>query len=230
MKNPIKTYGFWVKIISAAMLLTLGLWIIFDRNLGETLVMGVTGAVILIYALIRFYPLIKTIKSKQAKIVAIVEIALDIIAGAIVFAGGIVNQQNPDSGFAEFMISAYKYFLGGVLYISAVAYFMSIVLYKEETDQTKFWVHMAAMTLGAVIMALDGFTATKLAIVLAILALICGIALVVDGFFGYGRYRKEIGKNEAPKKSKKDAGTELPARDGSIIDKKDEPTDRPFIN
>ena len=47
-QNPFKNTGFIIKIFSAAVLLALGLWMIFDHDTAEQLVVTVSGASILI--------------------------------------------------------------------------------------------------------------------------------------------------------------------------------------
>lgn len=247
LKNPIKTYGWWLKIIGAALLLVLGLWICFDRALGETIVVGFTGAVVVIYALIRIIPLIKTLKSKRSVAINIIEMVFDFIVGILLFVAAIMIQKDSENWFAEFMGNYYKYFLGAVLYLRGVTFFVETVLYKEQTDRYKFWIHIACMTLGCIVVALDGFNAAKLALVIAILSLICAAAFMVDGGFHYFKYRNKI-KEEREEKTK-DKGLEAPGVDkpkeeditpedkkdidivptDTIIDK-DKPEDRPYVN
>lgn len=243
MKNPVKTYSFWFKVIAAALLLTLGVWICFDRSIGTTLVLGFSGAVIIIYAVIRVVPLIKTMKSRRGIALSLGEVVLDLIVGVILFYSAVKIKKDSSADFSEFMIKYYRYFMGSVFYIRGAIYFICTIFYKEETDRSKFWVHLAIMTIGAVIMAIDNLDAEMLALVIAILALICGAALAVEGGFGYGRYRKAIKDAREPKKEvekveKEAPGVDKPAEEDipatptptPVPDNKDKPEDRPFIN
>ncbi|MDE7095588.1 MAG: hypothetical protein K2O23_03785, partial [Anaeroplasmataceae bacterium] len=85
MKNPVKSYSFWVKIFAAALLLTLGIWLIIDVTTGEKLatflVLMFTGLVAGVFALIRFIPLMRTMKTGLGRLTCIIEMAIHIGLG-----------------------------------------------------------------------------------------------------------------------------------------------------
>ncbi len=236
MLNPIKNYKWWIKIFAAALLLVVGLWVLLDKEFGGSLVVAFTGAAVIIFALIRVVALIRTMKTRNGRLVTLGEITLFVILGAIMLAGGIFLKSDPEHFLATLVNDYYKYFLGGVLYLRAVSYFITTVLCKEETNKTLFWTHIATITLSCVILSLDNFTAKDLSIVVAILALICSTGLIIEGGFNYYRYRQNISKKEEVKKEKKKS-KDAPAKDdGKIINDEtpiinEVPTDdRPYVN
>ena len=58
--NPFSYSGFVVKIFSAAVLLALGLWMLFDRSTAEKLIITVSGVFIIILCLSRSIYLLRT--------------------------------------------------------------------------------------------------------------------------------------------------------------------------
>lgn len=213
MKNPLKHYKFWIQAISAAILLIIGIWGIIDRDFLVPIVVGVTAAAILIFAVIRFIPLMKTLQTTRSRFLTIGEIAINILVGILLFYGSIMIFKDADEGFGKFMTNYYKYFLGGILYIRGLCYFICTVLFKEETDQIKFWSHIGFLTLGVLVCAIDGVSATSLAFVIAIFALLGAATLIVDAGFNYGKYRKYISANREKQKAKEEESSIAPGVD-----------------
>ena len=80
--------------------------------------------------------------------------------------------------------------------------------------------------------SLTNVKAHTIAIVIAVIALVCSLGLIVDGAVGYGRYRKALVKPTEKKKEEekseeisKDAPTEQ-----IIIPVEDEPNDSAIVN
>ena len=231
MKNPIKSYAFWLKIFSAALLIAFGIWLIVDINTGEKLstfiVLMFTGAVAGIFALIRTIPLVKTLKTGKARIVCIIEIAVHIALAASMIFGAIAKISNEESKFADFIYSYYRFVIALFLYTRVVSYFICTVLFKEETDKIKFWVHIGIMTLTCVLCAIQ-FEGKTIAWVIAVLALTCSLGLSIEGGMGYTRYRKTIALEREIKKEEVEEVKEediLPAEDSVIIPMIDENQD-----
>lgn len=237
MKNPIKTYGFWLKIISAALLIAFSIWLLVDEKMAVFLVLMFTGLVAGIFALIRVIPLIRTLKSGKAKLTCFIEIILHLIITFLLIFGAIsiLNAEDKESGFANFMQDNYRFIIAVFFETRVISYFMCTVLYKEETDQTKFWIHVLLLILGCVMCSLYNLDAHVIAIVIGVIALLCATGLIVEGGFGYGRYRKSIAKDRQAHDSeseeeKKEDGEDLPAHDDIIIPVIDESHDQDQIS
>ncbi|MDE6241939.1 MAG: hypothetical protein K2M08_05945 [Anaeroplasmataceae bacterium] len=237
MKNPFKTYSFWVKIIAAALLITLGVWLIIDVNTGEKfstfIVLMFTGLVAGVFALIRAIPLMRTLKTGKGRLTCIIEIAVHLgLAAAMIFAA-IAKISNEESDFADFVYKYYRFAIALFFYTRIVSYFVCTVLCKEETDKLKFWIHIGLITLTCVICAID-FKGRTIAWIISVLALFCSAFLIVEGGMGYNRYRKSISKEREEKKQEQvsdDEGLEAPSDEEFIIPMvDDEPEDTIHIS
>ena len=237
MKNPFKTYSFWIKIFAAALLITLGIWLIIDVNTGEKfatfIVLMFTGLVAGVFAIIRAIPLMRTLKTGKGRLTCIIEIAIHIgLAVGMIFAA-VIKIGNEESEFADFVYKYYRFVIAFFLYTRVVSYFVCTVLCKEETDKIKFWVHIGLLTLTCVICAI-AFKGRTIAWIIAVLALCCSAFLIVEGGMGYNRYRKTISKEREEKKQEQaseDEGIEAPADEELIIPMiDDEPEDTIHIN
>lgn len=234
-KNPLKTYNFWFKIIGAALLIAFGLWIIFDDKMATFMVLMATGLVAGIFAIIRFIPLMKTLKTKRARLVSIAEILIHLCVSAALVYGAINKLTVPEeelSWIASFIIGNYRFIIAFFFITRVISYFWCTVLLEEKTDRSKFWVHILLMVLACVFCALSDVNTHTIALVIAGIALLCSLGLIVDGAVGYGRYRKSLvkptEKNKEEEKSEeisKDAPTEQ-----IIIPVVDEPNDSAIVN
>lgn len=199
MKNPFKTYAFWVKMLAAALLITLGIWLIVDVNTGEKfstfIVLMFTGLIAGIFAIIRTIPLMRTLKTGKGRFVCIVEIAIHIgLSAAMIFAAIMkLKDGEEDSSFADFVYKYYRFVIAFFFYTRVVAYFICTILCKEETDKIKFWVHIGLLTLTCVICAV-AFEGKTIAWIIAVIALCCSAVLIGEFGMGYNRYRKAISK------------------------------------
>lgn len=219
MKNPIKTYQFWFKIAGAALLLVLGIWLLVDQNSAVFLVLLFTGIIAGIFALIRVIPLIRTLQQSKSKITCMVEILVHIVLAAYLIFAAFNIKNDPDSSFAKFNNDFYRFFIAFLFYSRALAYFMCTVLYKEETDKTKFWVHIVLISLSSLLCALDDVTTQAIAITIAVIAFICATGLAVEGAGGYGKYRKNIVKERNLQKEEEQTDApemEMPAQEEII--------------
>lgn len=238
MKNPFKTYGFWAKILAAALLITLGVWLIIDVSTGEKfatfIVLMFTGLVAGVFAIIRMVPLMRTLKTGKGRMTCIIEIAIHLaLAVAMVFAA-VVKISNETSEFADFVYKYYRFVIAIFFYTRVVSYLMCTILFKEETDQIKFWVHIGLLTLTCVICAV-AFEGRTIAWIIAVIALACSATLLVEGGMGYNRYRKAIAKDREEKKREsieEEEGLEMPGEDIDtlIIPHIDEDTNEDQIN
>lgn len=234
MKNPIKTYGFWLKIISAALLIAFGIWLLVDKDMAVFIVLMFTGMVAAIFALIRVIPLIRTLKSGYARLTCVGEIIIHLGISALLIFGAISivkAEEEGDHAFADFMRDNYRFIIAFFFETRVISYFMCTVLFKEETDKIKFWVHILLLVLGCVMCSLYKLDAHVIAIVIAVIALLCATGLITDGGMGYNRYRKAVAKErEEKEKDKKEEQPsdqkDAPGKDGVVIPAIDEPGDQ----
>lgn len=237
MKNPMKTYGFWLKIISAALLIAFSIWLLVDEKMAVFLVLMFTGLVACIFAFIRVIPLVRTLKSGKAKLTCLIEILIHLVIAFLLIFGAIsiIRAEDKESGFANFMQNNYRFIIAFFFETRVISYFMCTVLYKEETDQTKFWIHVLLLVLGCVMCSLYNLDAHVIAIVIGVIALLCATGLIVEGGFGYGRYRKSIASNRQDhtsdsKEEEAEDEEELPTNDDVIIPVIDEHHDQDQIS
>lgn len=213
MKNPIKSYAFWVKVLAAALLITLGIWLIIDINTGEKfatfIVLMFTGLIAGIFAVIRAIPLMRTLKTGKARLVCIIEIAVHIgLSVAMIFAAIMKFQEKEDdSGFANFVYKYYRFVIAFYLYTRIVSYFVCTVLCKEETNKIQFWVHIGILTLTCVVCAIQ-VQGKTIAWIISVIALCCSLFLIVEGGMGYNRYRKALAMDREEKKKEKEEVSE----------------------
>ncbi len=239
MKNPVKTYSFWLKIIGAALLIALGVWLIVDINTGEKLatfiVLMFTGAAAGIFSGIRFIPLMRTLKGSQAKITCVVEVAIHVALAILMICGAVAKMGDGDSSFADFIYANYRYLIAFFFFTRIVSYFMCTVLFKEETSTLQFWVHILLIAASCIICAI-AFEGRTIAWVFAILALACSLGLVIEGGIGYNRYRLSIAKSRMVEKEEKEEESpaeplEMPSDEDIVIPLvDDEPQDSIHVN
>lgn len=241
IKSPLKNYLFWLKLAGAAILIVLGVWIIFDKTLGAKLVVGFTGALIIIFAVVRVVPLIRTLKAKQSKYLCTLEVLINLLIGAFVFYGAVAINKDSNGFVAKFVSNYYIFLLGAVFYLRGLFYFTCCIMYKEETDKAKFWSHILVLTLGAVCFTLKDFEISTLSIIIAIIALASSAYLIFDGGKNYNNYRRQIKTAREDKEVNKKASIEVPGVDETkeiIIETPVNPTiqdpiqdeERPYIS
>ena len=231
MKNPIKTYKFWLKLISGALLIIFGLWLICDDSTAKLVVLLFTGIVAAIFAIIRFIPLVKTLKTTSAKWLSFLEIIVHLGLGCYLCYAAYMMKTDPLSKFSVFNDQNYRFFIAFLFYSRAVVYFICTVLFKEETEKIKFWIHIALITLACVICGYGDVTSKAIAVTIAIIAFLAAIVLIGDGSTGYGRYRKNIAKERNKENTKNDTkeSMEFPNKD-VIIPVDDERQDSAIVS
>ncbi len=219
-------YKFIFKILAFAILVTFAIlmWIFQEQAIGA--IFFISGIVVVFAAIIRVIPLLRTLKTGKAKLIAFCEIVLHLVIGLYLIGasfyhwGKIAEVDNIEelTGFAKFNLDAYKYVLVLLLYTRAICYFWVTILYHEETDKVRFWLHVITITIAVVVAALP-LTPEKVVWTLIILAFGCALVIGGEAGTGYYRYRKTVSapkKKEKEKKKEKQKEIEVPARDESI--------------
>jgi magnesium-transporting ATPase (P-type) len=195
----------------------------------------ITAVIILFSAIIRLIPLLKTTKSKRARLILLIQCLIHITIGAYLILaafyhwdkwnqlladdarGNTLEELYKMSGekFAEFNVQAYAYILVIFFYTLAMGYFWFTIEFKENSKSTLFWLNFVSITLAVVIAFLAPqawFDAEKLVIALAILALFGALVIGGEATGGYIRYRKEIAGDIKKKEKKTEVGKEAPSR------------------
>ena len=215
-----KKYNWLLKILGCATLLVFAALVYFVFE--EKIVYLLTGIAVIIFALIRLVPLIKSLKTDNAKILNSVEIVGNIVIGALLLIFTFTE--------STAMKSIYKYLLASVLYFRGLVYFITTSVFKEETDTSQFWFHIIFLTLGAVIAVIPQITAELLSVLLVVLSLLVALYLGISGGMGYANYRKNFNNNSSNQRDLENKRPEQEKRSDVNNFPEDEKRDRPYVN
>ncbi len=209
-----------IKFILAGILLGVGLFMAFS----EDVVYLMTGVILVIFALFRVFPLLKTLKHEVSRTIHLLEVLITaILGGVLIFAS---LQMGSDGGNTSLWELVYRFGLGFVFYARGVIYFMSTVFFNEKTKVLEFIIHLASLSIGTAIVFSPQFDASLIGIFFLIISVIGAGILSVDGYGGYKKYRQMITQDEKQKDKKpekiKEKQQEVP-----LEDPKDE---RPYVN
>ena len=254
-----RMYKFIIKILIFAILIVFAILMFIYKDILIGAVYMVSGIVILFTGIIRMIPLIKSTKSKRARLILLIQCIIHVVLGAyLVFApfyhwdrlkaytgnesDPLYDKLNAVSGgwFAKFNIQAYAYILVIFFYTLAMGYFWVTIEYKEPSRTTLFWLNFISISLAVLIAFFapqEWFDAEKLIITLAILALLAALVIGGEATGGYIRYRKVIAGDIKKKEKKTEVGKEAPSRkdDTEISDidpniiPKDDPRDEESV-
>lgn len=210
-------YGWLLKFILAAILLGVGIYMMF----AEDVVYTITGVAIVIFSLFRVVPLMKSLNKEVLRTINLIEIIFDTIIGGVLIYVALSGKLSEDNGIWGYV---YRYALAFVFYVRGLVFFNSVVFFGEKTEVPKFWIHIVALTLGTIIAVLPDFNHGTVALFLLIISVIGSGYLGYDGFSGYKHYR-EYSKSLNEGKQKEKA---IEEKDRPILDKEEEK--RPYVN
>ncbi len=179
--NTIKMYAWVLKIVGAALLIGLALYLKFGN--GEEIVVPFIGAIIVISSVIRLIPFIKTQKSDLIKTVNIIEITVDVGLGLTL----ILVTLLVDSGLGNL----FGYLLGLYLMIRGAVHFFSVSSSHEKSDYILYIYHVAALIVGSYVFFSGDFVPAVLINIILIFSIVAGGYLTYDGFKGYNSYRHQ---------------------------------------
>lgn len=243
-KNPIHSYQFWIKIFACVLLIILAFMLFFKEDSAQAIVLMFTGGVFSIYAVMRIVPLMRTLEKGMSRVLCLIEIVFDLLAGVLLIALAVQNFGNKPEGFVGWCCDHYNIVIGLVLWLRGFVYFTTTILVGEKTDKAQFFVHIAIITFGSFLLGVK-IDAANIAIALAVISLVCGIVIGGEGFYDYGKYRNRIKQTRTgttkKKEKEKKPEIEAPAReddapevpDDSVNDTpiiEPENDDRPYVS
>ena len=210
-----------IKFILAGILLGVGLFMAFTSDV----VYLMTGVILIVFALARVFPLLKTLKHEASRTIHLLEVLITaILGGVLIFAS---LQLGSDGGTNTSLWELiYRFGLGFVFYARGVIYFISTVFFNEKTKPLEFVIHLAALSIGTAIAFSDQFNAGLVGIFFLIISVIGAAILTIDGYGGYKLYRNMMMSKDQttqPSSSKE----KQPTKEIPLEDPKD---DRPYVN
>ncbi len=173
-------YNWFIKLIAAALLIGLALVLQF-APIGETIVQSFVGILIIVYAVVRLVPFVRTQGSDLIKTINIIEITLNVLVGAFL----VIAAFAIDDGIG----AAFGYLVAFVLIARGMVHFYGISEGSEKGDHLTYFFHIATLIVGSII-AWRGFEVTDLIILFFILALMASAYLGYESYNGYSMYRK----------------------------------------
>jgi len=215
MKNfSFKNFKWLYLWIAAAALVVFATVLFLNSEFGNNIVFYVTGVLLIIFVIIRFIPLIKTTREKWAIVINSIEMFVDLVVGVLM----IVLTAKVEDPTELYMF--YPFLVGGILYVRGAVYFTEIAFFKTKVEIPQFFINIALITAGAVIIGrFDDFSVDSMRYLIGVIFAISGIVCTVDGFINFNNYRNEkTGKAAESKKDIKiEEKVELPANDTEII-------------
>lgn len=215
MKKLFKDYGWLLKFILAAILLAVGIWMVF----ADDIIFAITGFAIVIFSIFRVVPLLKTLENELLRTVNLIEIIFDTVLGALMV---YVAFTQTESASWDSWLAAYKWMLAGFFYIRGVIFLSSTVFWSEKTEVPKFIFHLVIFTLAPVIIMWEDFRPQTLGILFLFMSIFGTIYLSFDGYGGYSRYRQRYkaktkkDKKEKEEKERPEKETPQPGDEDSI--------------
>ena len=177
--STVKQYIWLMKIVGAALLIGLALFLRFGN--GEGIVVPFIGAVIIIAAVIRLVPFVKTQKDDLIKTINIIEITIDIMIGLALILITLLT----DNGLGNW----FGYLIGAFLIIRGAVHFYGTSEHKEESDIILYSFHILALIVGTYVVMTGDFSPAVLINIILVLSIVAGGFLSFDGYTGYKNYR-----------------------------------------
>lgn len=189
-KKSLSIFNLVFKILVVIFLALMSFWIFISKKNAVFAAVTLSGVVITFYAL---YSLVNNLKkhnhNKKTKILMLSEVVIDILIAVFLFYGAYMIYSKPDDKIALFVIEYFRFFIGSVFYIKGVYYFITKVLFLEDSSVKEFWINILLLTVGAVIYALN-IEPASLANVIAIISIALAVFLVVELSFHFGKMKK----------------------------------------
>ncbi len=213
-------YKFILKIIAAVFLIAFAVLLFIEQDKAKFMLLLITGGVTALSGLIRLISLIKSERSKEAKLITLGETIIHVLLGGYLVAAAILFNDDPNTKLSNINIEYYGVFLAVILYTKAVSYFWQTVLYKVKTTKFMFWLHIVFVTISVLFAAFSNKVGAKeIVIAIAVVAILCALLIGGEAAGGYFKYRKSLAKTEKKesKKEKEEPVVEVPAIDEDKI-------------
>lgn len=214
-------YGWVLKFILAAILIGVGIYMVF----ADEVVYLITGIAIVIFSLFRVVPLMKSLNKEVLRTINLIEIIFDVIVGAAMIYIVLSKRDLTEPIWS----AIYKYALAFFFYARGLVYFNSVVFFNEKTEVPKFWVHIIALSIGAIIAFTKDFDYNTVGLFFLIISIVGASYLGYDGFGGYQKYRsyqKELNQGKSKDKPKE---IEPNRPETPVVDEPKEEK-RPYVN
>lgn len=186
----IARYKWLLEIIAAALLLVLGIVVYFEAKL----VLYITGTLFIFLGIARLIPLLKTTKDKLLKLLFLLEIVIDIAAGAFI----LLEAQKVDT-----LGVVFGYIIGGVLYLRGFMHLYSTAFKNEPNVFLSFLFHIILLSLGVVIFVKGNVDSKLVGYVIVAIIILCVLYLLLKGIKHYRSYRGIILEEQETKRLKK---------------------------
>ena len=176
-----KQYGWIVKLVGAALMIGLAIFMGVKPLVAEGIVIPFIGAAIIVYSIVRLVPFVKTQKNDLVKTMNIMEITIDIAIGlAMILVTLLVT-----GGLGV----VFGYLLGLYFIMRGAIHFYSVSIGAEKSDFPLYLFHVLALVIGSYIFTSGDFTPTVLVWIILGFSVVAGGYLSYDGFKGYKVYR-----------------------------------------
>lgn len=209
-----KKYKWLYLWIAAVALIVFASLVLFNAEFGRSVIFYITGVLLVVFVIIRFIPLIRTTRNNWAIALNAIEMFVDLVIGVLMV---VLTAKVEDK---DVLYKIYPFLVGGVIYARGVVYFSEVAFFETKVEKAKFFVNLALITAGSVIIArFDNFNVDSIRWLLGIAFAICGVVAVGDGYINYNNYRKTyvMPKKEKEKEKKIEEKIEAPAIESDII-------------
>ncbi len=192
MKKVFSKYLWLIEFISVALLVSLGIVILFVLKGNEKILYIPFGVLFTVLGLIRFVPLLKTTDDKVLKWMNAIELTIDLLAGIFLIVFAFIKNDKLDLGNSlGFIVSA-------LLILRAIVYFYSTSIRKQSTTIFMFVFHVVLIISGSIFVGMGGFNTEDVKYVVFALCVLCALYLSIDGYKKYSNYRSlEYAKNKS---------------------------------
>jgi len=203
--NTVKKYAWFLKIIGAAILIGLSLYLHFGD--GQAIVVSFIGAVIIIFAIVRLVPFVKTQSNDLIKTINIIEITVDVGIGVVLI---VISSFFTEIDLNEF----FGYLLGVFFIIRGGVHFYGVSEGAEKSDMTLYTFHILALVVGSYIFT-SGTTPEDLTLFILLFSILTGGYFSYDGYKGFKvyRYQKTLRMPDTKIKEDIDQDTIIPIKE-----------------
>ena len=175
--KTIRKYGFVLKLIGAALLVGLAIVLYINMEEVQDVVVAILASSIIIYAVVRLVPYVRTQGSDLVKTINIMEITVDVLLGAAM----LIVQFTVDGGLGK----ALGYMLGAYLIIRGMVHFFGVSEGKEKSDYVLYFFHIACLVVGGIVIVSGDIRPSLFVWILLVFSGVAGIYLFYDGGKGY---------------------------------------------